>query len=129
MPEIAMHRLSFFRRIPIALLFLLALAVISGLFVAKLRPSAIPMAAYKLHVLTFAGLIGWWMDHVLLFPYARPSGYLERDWRAPKWIDPNSQRQRPVFPVLEGARFLFAAANYRRALVVVGFVIAAALVL
>lgn len=89
-----------FNRLPIALFFLAVLAVVSAVFVFALKPTAVVLAVYKLHVLTAAALVAWWLDHVLLFPYARPAGYLAvNDWRD----GPVTSRSGiPDFPVHSG---------------------------
>lgn len=123
-----MPDLPFLKRFPLALLILLALAVAAVLVVAALKPTAALTSLYKLHVLAAAGLLGWWLDHVLLFPYARPAGYLAVvDWRLGR-VDAE-QPGLPAFPVLTSYHTLFAVACIRRALVVVGAMIAASLVL
>lgn len=139
-----MPDLPFLKRFPLALLILLALAVAAVLVVAALKPTAALTSLYKLHVLAAAGLLGWWLDHVLLFPYARPAGYLTYDWRLRmQHLADDPQRlaaeraafekqgwhPAPHFPVLRGHSELFIAACIRRALVVVGAMIAASLVL
>lgn len=124
-----MEKLGLLRRIPIALLALLAVAVFAALFVASFKPDAVLNAAYKFHVLAAAGLLGWWLDHIVLFPYARPAGYLAVvDWRAGPVCDGQSPSI-PDFPVLLEYRLLFAVACIRRALVVGMAMLAAALVL
>lgn len=123
-----------FRRIPIALLFLLFLATALVLLVAALKPNALALvtAAYKLHVLTAAALVGWWLDHVLLFPYARPASYLVQDWRFHSRAGVTGlegKQEIPHHPVQRGSKTLFMVASIRRAIVVAATIIAAALVL
>lgn len=133
---------SWSQRIPIALLFLLTLALLACGVVAWEKPTAALNVGYKIGVLALASLYGWWLDHVLLAPYARPAGYLAADWRERRgrlsWDFRQKEKQAlqialadqvSDFPILQGHSKLFIAANQRRAFVVVGTMIAAALVL
>lgn len=126
-----MYRLSFLQRFPLALLIWVGLAVALTLFMASEKPVAVLNSLYKVHVLLAAGLLGWWLDHVVLFPYARPAGYLKWDWRDGPAANPPGmcRKVEPDFSVFDGYRLLFAVACIRRALVVGLIALAAALVI
>lgn len=129
--SLPMPRPSFFQRIPIALIIWAGLAIALTLFMASVKPVAVLNSLYKVHVLLAAGLLGWWLDHVVLFPYARPAGYLKWDWRdGAADVPPGMCRKiEPDFGVFDGYRLLFAVACVRRALVVGLIALAAALVI
>ncbi len=119
---------SWFQRFPVALLFLLTIALVACALVVLAKPVAVLSVAHKIGVLAMAALIGWWLDHVVLFPYARPAGYLAvPDWRAGGLS--SAVAGAPRFPVVAGYFWLFAIACGRRALLVGLSMIAAALVL
>ena len=48
-------------------------------FLAVISPQQLPVIAYKAGLVSFAACIGVWIDRAI-FPYARPSGYLKKDW-------------------------------------------------
>ena len=128
--SLIMKRLSFLQRVPLALIIWAALAIVLTLFMGSVKPVAVLNSLYKVHVLLAAGLLGWWLDHVVLFPYARPAGYLKWDWRTgAESCPPGTYRTAPDFDVFDGYRILFAVACIRRALVVGLIALAAALVI
>lgn len=96
----------------------LAVALVAGL--AVVSPPQLPVAGYKLCLVVLAGLLGYWLDR-WLFPYARPDGYLVQEWRAHGHEYPDSVAD---FEVVPGYETVFAAANLRRALVVLGAMLA-----
>lgn len=107
-------------RAPRATLWLLIAAVLL-LAIAALSPVQLPVVLYKVALIALAGVLGYWLDRGL-FPYARPDGYLVRDWRRgtdePEWnVD---------FPVVQHHMRAFCAAMLRRALVVSAVVIGVA---
>ena len=55
-----------------ALLLIIAIALIS--------PQQLPVALYKLSLISLAAVVAYWLDRSL-FPYARPDSYLKHDWR------------------------------------------------
>ena len=95
----------------------LAAAVLLLALIAIISPIQLPVVLYKAALVSLAAVLGYWLDRSL-FPYARPDGYLERDWR--KGTD------EPLFfadhPVVKGYELVYALAMLRRA-VVVGVVI------
>lgn len=66
-------------RAPRASLWLLA-AVILLAIIAIVSPVQLPVVLYKASLIVLSAVVGYWLDRTL-FPYARPDGYLERDWR------------------------------------------------
>ena len=66
-------------RAPRNTLWLLA-AVLLLVLIAVVSPVQLPVVLYKLALVALAVVAGYWVDRAL-FPYARPDGYLERDWR------------------------------------------------
>lgn len=66
-------------RAPRSSLFLVA-AVLLLAVIAVVSPAQLPVVLYKAALITLAAVIGYWLDRVL-FPYARPDGFLWRDWR------------------------------------------------
>lgn len=95
----------------------LAAAVLLIAVIAAISPIQLPVVVYKATLVALAAVLGYWLDRSL-FPYARPDGYLERDWR--KGTD------EPAFfadhPVVKGYELVYAVAMVRRA-VIVGVVI------
>ncbi|GFK94440.1 hypothetical protein NNJEOMEG_02285 [Fundidesulfovibrio magnetotacticus] len=81
--------------------------------VAVVSPVQLPVALYKLALVLLAGYLGYWLD-VWLFPYARPDGYLLRNWQLEQGFKP----LKPDHAVAPGYEQVFAAALVRRALIV-----------
>lgn len=100
--------------------FLVSLLLL--IVVAMLSPAQIPIAIYKLSLISLAACVGYWIDRAL-FPYSRPDGYLYRDWRYGT-DEPESDVD---FPIVAAYRRVFAAALIRRAIVVGAVVIGVAL--
>lgn len=108
--------------------YLLALFILCGiaLLAALLFFSPVqgPVVLYKLALVFLAAIVGMAFDY-LAFPYALPSGYLDKDWRENP--DADGGDGKADFPVAEGCIPLFCAALARRAIIIFGFVIAVAL--
>ncbi|MGE4539229.1 MAG: putative holin [Desulfovibrio sp.] len=105
---------------------LLACSVAAALLVAALAvvsPVQLPVMLYKLSLVLLAGYVGYWLDR-WLFPYARPDGYLAREWRAHDAAYPDDEADYAVVP---GYASIFAAALLRRALIVLGVMLAVCL--
>lgn len=106
-----------YRRLPRLTTFLV-LAIVLVLLIAALSPVQLPVVAYKLSLISLAAVVAYWLDRAL-FPYARPDGYLMRDWRCGACIGTN-----PVdYPIIQEYRIAFVGACIRRAIIVVGVVI------
>ena len=107
---------------------LLALFILCGaaLLTALLFVSPVqgPVIAYKLGLAVVAAIVGMAFDF-LAFPYALPSGYLDRDWRENP--DAAGEDGKPDFPFATGYHGPFCAAMTRRALLIAAFVLAVAL--
>ena len=74
-----------------------------------------PVIAYKLGLAVVAAIVGMAFDF-LAFPYALPSGYLDRDWRENP--DAAGEDGKPDFPICNGYHGPFCAAMTRRALLI-----------
>lgn len=98
-----------------AAVLLAALAVVS--------PVQLPVLLYKIVQLLLSAYAGYWIDR-WLFPYARPDGYLAREWRAHDAVYPDDQADHAVVP---GYQLTFAGALLRRALIVTGCMLAVCL--
>jgi len=83
-----------------------------------------PVVAYKLALVMVAAIAGMVFDF-LAFPYALPSGYLDRDWR--EHPDATGADGKPDFPIATGYFRPFCAALLRRAVIIAAFVVAVAL--
>ncbi len=97
-----------------ALLLIIAIALIS--------PQQLPVALYKLSLISLAAVVAYWLDRSL-FPYARPDGYLERDWRH----GTDEPEGGADFRVVPGYVLPFCTAMLRRAIIVGAVVIGVAL--
>ncbi|EFL53014.1 hypothetical protein DesfrDRAFT_0062 [Solidesulfovibrio fructosivorans JJ]] len=96
----------------------LACLLVAG--VAVLSPAQLPVAAYKLSLVAIAGYLGYWIDR-WCFPYARPDSFLvAADWRA----ENKPAAERANNPVVAGCEQIYAAAMLRRALVMLGCMLA-----
>lgn len=110
-----------FKRIPRLLGWAIAAALLV-IVIALLSPQQLPVALYKLSLVSLAAVVGYWLDRSL-FPYARPDSYLERDWR--------DGTDEPIgdadYRVVPGHTRAFCAAMIRRAILVGAVVLAVAL--
>lgn len=108
--------------------YLLAAFILCGvvLLIGLLTESPVqgPVVAYKLALVMVAAIAGMVFDF-LAFPYALPSGYLDRDWR--KNPDATGADGKPDFPIAIGYFRPFCAALLRRAVIIAAFVLAVAL--
>ena len=102
---------------------MLACLVLTGILVAGvavLSPAQLPVSAYKLSLVTLAGYLGYWLDR-WAFPYARPDSFLEAaDWRAER----QPAADQANHPVVPGCEQIYAASMLRRALVMLGAMLA-----
>ena len=88
-------------------------------FLAVVSPQQLPVIAYKAALVSFAACVGVWLDRAV-FPYARPSGYLKKDWmRNP---DADGGEDEVDFEICTGYFRVFAIATIRRG-IMVGMVI------
>lgn len=92
----------------------LLLAAILLAAVAIFAPSnQLPVVLYKACLVSLAAVLGYWLDRAL-FPYARPDGYLVRDWR----FGTEEPEGDVDYPVVQSYIRVFTAAMHRRAIVV-----------
>jgi hypothetical protein len=99
--------------------WLFALAFAAFLVVAFVAPQQLAVALWKAALVVGAGWLGYWVDRAL-FPYGRPHKVLDNAYNCFRQTD------------LEGADLnvhLFNTATLRRAVIVVGTMIALALAL
>jgi hypothetical protein len=112
----------FFGRMSIWLWVSIVLTVI----VILLTPRLIGSTVAKFLAVIGGGWVGFWFDRCM-FPYARPDCYLE----STDWLDYRDKvgkiEGKEDFPVIDSYMMIFAAAMLRRALLVIGGMIAAAL--
>lgn len=101
--------------------FVLALSALA--LVAWISPQQGPVVVYKLTLVLLAGYLGYWLDR-WVFPYARPEGYLKREWRSHGVFWPDDQAD---FEVVSGHMQAFAASMIRRALIIAGAMLAVGL--
>lgn len=84
-----------------------------------MAPQQLPVTAYKLSLVTLAGVIGYWLDRSL-FPYARPDAFQE--FEDAILVDPDDIERAgsaDVMVQVSGSQdLLFAAAMLRRAVIV-----------
>lgn len=108
--------------------FLLPLFVFFGLClllgIILFSPAQGPVIGYKMALAVLAAIVGMAFDY-LAFPYALPSGYLDRDWRDTPNADGGDGK--PDYPVADGYIMPFCASLTRRAIIIFGFILAVAL--
>lgn len=97
-----------------ALLLIIAIALIS--------PQQLPVALYKLSLISLAAVVAYWLDRSL-FPYARPDSYLQYDWRCTG----TSCEMDADHQVAQRYHQVFAAAMLRRAIIVGAVVVGVAM--
>ena len=81
--------------------------------ITLIAPTQLPVVLYKAALIALAAVLGYWLDRAL-FPYARPDGYLQRDWR----YGTDEPEGEVDYPVVQAYIRVFTAAMVRRALVV-----------
>lgn len=97
------------------------LAGILTLLIALVSPVQLPVVIYKLSLVSLAAVVAYWLDRAL-FPYARPDGYLVKDWRC----GCASQDDHVDYPIVKGYKTAFVWATLRRAIIVSAVVIGVA---
>lgn len=91
----------------------LVLAALLLAAIAIVAPPQLPVVLYKVSLIALAAVLGYWLDRTL-FPYARPDGYLMRDWR----YGTDEPEGDVDFPVVLAYIRVFTVAMIRRALIV-----------
>ena len=103
----------------IFLLLAIALQALIWLF----NPVQSPVVLYKLGLAVLAAIAGMFFDFAA-YPFARPDSYLDESWQnKPDADNPNNAD----YPIAKGYESAFNTACIRRAVIVVGFVLAVAL--
>lgn len=111
---------SLLSRLTPRLLPCLLLVVGLAAALSVVSPQQLPVALYKLSLVTLAGYLGYWLDR-WAFPYARPDSFLAAaDWRSERGAV-QGQANHAVVP---GCEHIYAAAQIRRALVILGAMLA-----
>lgn len=87
------------------------------LLIAIVSPVQLPVVLYKAALVALGVVLGYWVDRAL-FPYSRPDGYLNRDWR----FGSDEPQGEVDYPIVPGYDWVFAAATVRRALIVAGVI-------
>jgi Putative 2/3 transmembrane domain holin len=100
----------------------LILSIILVIAIYLVSPAQLPVALYKLALISLAAVVAYWLDRAL-FPYARPDGYLKEDWRC----ELDGGCESVDYPVADGYALVFCAAMIRRAVVVLAVVVGVAL--
>ena len=91
----------------------LLLAIVLVVSIAAVSPQQLPVALYKLCLITLAGVVGYWLDRGL-FPYSRPDFYLRDIHWLDRLLDGETNGTADV-AVAKGYETIFAAAMLRRA--------------
>jgi hypothetical protein len=90
--------------------------------IAITSPAQLPVVLYKASLIALAAVLGYWLDRAF-FPYARPDGYLDRDWRHGTM----EIEEEADFPVVPAYMLVFCLAMIRRAVIVAAVIIGVAL--
>lgn len=100
----------------------LVVAVVLLVVIGFVSPVQLPVVLYKASLVALFAVVGYYIDRGL-FPYARPDGFLCRDWRKGT-KEPEDEVDYPVVPTYQR---VYCAAMVRRAVVVGTVVLAGAL--
>lgn len=107
--------------------WLVALSAALLIILSILAPHQIVVALYKINLITIAALVGYWIDRII-FPYARPDGYLTYDWRQQKQkLSDCGTDEKVDFSVVKDHQLAFSAAMLRRSLIMIAVVLGVAL--
>ncbi|WP_343074433.1 putative holin [Achromobacter insuavis] len=98
----------------VAALLIVAIGIVS--------PQQVPIAIYKLSLISLAAVGSYWIDRAL-FPYARPDGYLVRDWRCGSCVGTH----RVDYPIADGYEIPFMVSTIRRTAIAAAVILAVAL--
>lgn len=100
----------------------LIIAIVLLVAISLVSPQQLPIVVYKLSLVSLAAGAGYWIDRAL-FPYARPDGYLVRDWRCGSCAGIH----RVDYPIADGYAHAFMVATVRRAAIAAAVIVAVAL--
>lgn len=112
------------KRLSPRMLVCLLLAVALAAVVALISPQQVPVAAYKLALVTMGGYLGYWLDR-WVFPYARPDGYLCRNWQG----EQPGKADEADHGVVPGYEQVFSAAMLRRGIIMLAVILAVGMAL
>lgn len=126
MQKLLSSLVSLWARLP-RLYSLMLITVAALVLLYFIAPQQLPVALYKLTLITLAALAGYWIDR-LIFPYARPDSYLVYDWREHrKTLPEHGDNGNVDYLVVPDHHHVFAAAMLRRALIMIAIVLGVAL--
>lgn len=108
--------------IRVRLLSLLIAVLCLTLAVAVARPELLVVSIYKISLIATAAYLAYWADR-WIFPYARPGDFMMPPVSVAGPMPPETSRRVPV----PGCERVLAAAMLRRAVIVAGGALAAAL--
>lgn len=109
------------RRLPRLTTWLIVAALLI-VVIGIVSPQQVPIAIYKLSLISLAAVGSYWIDRAL-FPYARPDGYLVRDWRCGRCIGSH----RVDHPIADGYEIPFMVSTIRRTAIAAAVILAVAL--
>lgn len=106
----------------------LLVSVLLLLFIAAIAPQQLPVALYKLLLITSAAWVAYWID-CSLFPYARPDTFVPRPWSVGGPMHPGKPNVGALDEKVmrDGLLLAFALVMLRRALIISAAMIAVAL--
>lgn len=105
------------------LLFFVLLSVVLLFLLLVLSPVQLPVIIYKITIVVLGAIAGLFFDFAV-FPYARPTSYLCREWQtqAEKHIDDNAD-----YPIAKEYKAVFFYSMLRRAIIISAFIFAVAM--
>ena len=89
-----------------------------------LKPGLSTLTLFKLSLMSLAAVSGYWLDRTL-FPYARPDKFLTAEPHESELL--GSPLRAPSEQALDAAALIFCACMLRRALILLGCLLAVAL--
>lgn len=99
--------------VKVRMLWCAVVAFLMLLCVGISAPQQLPVILYKVALISLAAVTGYWIDR-WAFPYARPDGFLNGDWRED---DTGDLYDDANFSVVEDYYNVYAASLIRRALI------------
>ncbi|MGA0610549.1 putative holin [Caldimonas sp. KR1-144] len=111
------ERIPALLKLPRTTLWLMVAAALL-LAVALVSLVQLPVVLYKCALIAIGAVLGYWVDRGL-FPYSRPDGYLERDWR----LGTDEPQGDADFRVVAEYQPIFIAALLRRAVIVAAVIV------
>lgn len=108
-------------RAPRSTLWLFVAAALLAI-IALVSPAQLSVVLYKTALIALSAVLGYWLDRAL-FPYARPDGFLQRDWR----YGTDEPENDVDFPVVMAYSRIYGTAMLRRAIVIAAVVLGMAI--